>query len=51
MSLIKCDKCDAIIDSDEDPDCFIENLTGHGEDYVACERCREYLTQQQERIL
>ena len=42
MSMIKCDGCDRIFDSDEDPDCFIE------EDYadkqparVICETCRE----------
>lgn len=42
MSVCRCDKCSDLIDSDNDPDCFIEDLTGHlGRDRIICETCRE----------
>lgn len=42
MSMCQCEKCDAYIDSDDDPDCFIEDLTGYlGRDRIICETCRE----------
>ena len=37
MSLIKCDECKELIDSDLDPDCFIEK---GGDWVVKCEVCR-----------
>lgn len=37
MSMIKCDSCQSIIDSDDDPDCFIETKYG---DKVSCQWCR-----------
>lgn len=38
MSMICCDQCGAFIDSDDDPECFLENP-----DAVYCESCREDL--------
>ena len=45
MSMIACDSCGLLIDTDDDPDCFLENLAGtivpvcmacrHAEDEVA----------------
>jgi hypothetical protein len=35
MSMVRCDQCSRAIDSDDDPDCFIE------EDRVLCESCRD----------
>ena len=40
MSLISCDDCTSIIDSDEDPDCFLE-VGKYPEDIVLCQWCRE----------
>ena len=37
MSIITCDECGDVFDSDADPDCFIIN------DYVVCESCREVI--------
>lgn len=41
--MIRCDQCDSIFDSDEDPDCFVENpgLPGSMGDEVLCKWCRE----------
>lgn len=36
MSMIRCDECDRIFDSDDDPGCFDEDG-----DRVICEPCRE----------
>lgn len=37
MSMIRCDLCDRLIDSDDDPDCFVEgNPSG-----CFCEPCRD----------
>lgn len=45
MSLIRCDSCDAVIDSDDDPDCFIEAPDCipyvKALEAVMCGRCRE----------
>jgi hypothetical protein len=38
MSMIRCDKCEDLIDSDIDPDCFGE--FGKGEETL-CENCRQ----------
>lgn len=40
MSLIRCDKCDDVFDSDADPDCFIETAE---ETVVICVNCRDEL--------
>ena len=41
MSMIRCDYCSDIFDSDEDPDCFVEPK-------VICENCRERLQELRE---
>jgi hypothetical protein len=42
MSMICCDSCDRMFDSDEDPDCFIVwDAPYDEEEAVICERCRE----------
>lgn len=44
MSLIACQECGRIIDSDDDPDCFVEgNYTAKRLNMVLCEQCREGL--------
>lgn len=37
MSMICCDECEALIDSDDDPECF------GGNDDVVCKWCREQI--------
>lgn len=51
MTTWTCDHCDALIDSDEDPDCFVEvGLGKFGE--TICEPCRERMwDRQQERAM
>jgi hypothetical protein len=44
MSMCMCERCDALIDSDEDCDCFV-NSTKIGDMYVACENCRETMAE------
>lgn len=39
MSMCLCDRCERFIDSDEDPDCFVE-VPGD-ETLIACESCRD----------
>lgn len=43
MSCIRCDGCSRIIDSDEDPECFVEvgNMRAQTKDVVWCEPCRD----------
>ena len=36
MSMIRCEWCERLIDSDDDPDCFAENP-----EEVLCEWCRD----------
>lgn len=42
MSMCICSSCDAPIDSDDDPDCFIEvgNLRRFHKTIILCESCR-----------
>lgn len=45
MSMVRCDGCERIIDSDGDPDCFVP------QDAVHCQWCREAIeTPDQEPI-
>ena len=37
MSMMRCDFCDAFVDTDEDPDCFDDRWV----DLCKCESCRE----------
>lgn len=39
MSMIACDMCSRLIDSDDDPDCF----EGH---HVICEKCRDEIARE-----
>lgn len=44
MSCIYCDECCRLIDSDDDPDCFVERHSPMcllPVERVLCERCRE----------
>jgi len=49
MSMVICDKCNALVDSDFDTDCFIEHLGTKFPDTIACERCREDMDEENER--
>ena len=43
MSLIACDRCGEMIDSDADPYCFVdEEWMGRKLSEVMCENCREH---------
>lgn len=51
MSIVVCDYCDSFIDSDVDPDCFMDNEGWCAND-VLCERCRERAwDRHQERLM
>lgn len=39
MSLLHCERCAGLIDTDDDPECFVE--IGHEEEICLCERCRQ----------
>ena len=43
MSMCVCESCDRYIDSDDDPDCFVEvgNMRRLHQTKVMCEPCRE----------
>ncbi len=43
MSMIRCEDCSRLIDSDDDPDCFVYvgNYKRLHDDKVMCEPCRE----------
>ena len=43
MSMVSCERCDAPIDSDDDPDCFVEtgNMRRLHQTTIMCERCRD----------
>lgn len=47
MSMIMCTRCDFLIDSDDDPDCFI-HIDDKPTEHVWCEACREELDAEQE---
>lgn len=38
MSMVRCDECEIMIDSDDDPDCFGED--GNAPD-ILCDNCRQ----------
>lgn len=57
MSMIQCDDCEKIFDSDEDPDCFVTwpdyfpaDRRGAVTDCVVCEPCRERQWEQQQKL-
>ena len=41
MSMVTCDECGEFIDSDDDPDCFVEVQRLNMQEKVWCETCRE----------
>jgi len=49
MSMVICSRCDALIDSDDDPECFVEvgNMRRLNQTVVMCENCRDYEEYQQ----
>jgi hypothetical protein len=54
MSIVICERCDQQIDSDNDPDCFVEtgNMRRLHETTILCESCRERaLEREQERLM
>lgn len=50
MSMICCDDCGDFIDSDEDPDCFVEVPWLNLADKIWCEGCREFQWAENERV-
>jgi len=51
MSMICCEACDRLIDSDMDVDCFVEvgNMKRLHKEVVWCEWCREEKMTEEER--
>ena len=45
-----CKNCNAFIDSDDDPECFVEvgNMRRMHETIILCEKCREERLEQEE---
>jgi len=43
MSMVLCSRCDAFVDSDDDPECFVEvgNMRRLHKTIVLCEACRD----------
>ncbi len=43
MSMIACQRCPTLIDSDDDPECFVEvgNMRRLHKTVILCEACRE----------
>lgn len=43
MSMVICEHCDALIDSDDDPHCFVEvgNMRRQTHTEIICDNCRE----------
>lgn len=39
MSMIMCTRCDRMIDSDDNPECFVHDREGNLTDEVWCESC------------
>lgn len=52
MSMVNCTRCDRYIDSDDDPDCFVDDprhsLKGNVE-IILCEPCRDKAADEAER--
>lgn len=51
MSMCSCSKCGDLIDSDDDPDCFVEvgNMRRLHRTIILCVRCREQYYEDLER--
>ena len=52
MSMVRCDNCDLIFDSDADPDCFVEvgNMRRLHQTKIMCPPCREDYENEQEYL-
>lgn len=50
MSMIRCERCDVLIDSDDDPDCFVEPDKLDPRSHVWCEACRDKETAYWDRV-
>lgn len=52
MSWCTCDRCSAYIDSDEDPDCFVEvgNMRRLHKTVILCAGCRDERERQEEAL-
>ena len=48
MSMTRCERCERIFDSDEDPDCFVEKPT-HTSYECICESCRDEIWEENEK--
>lgn len=50
VSMCVCKNCTKYIDSDDDPDCFVEvgNMRRYHETIILCERCREERLEKEE---
>jgi len=52
MSMDRCHDCDRLIDTDDDPDCYIEvgNMRSQTKTVCVCEHCRELRLDRDERL-
>lgn len=54
MSIIRCDRCSRLIDSDFDAECFVQVMDygddGATKDAVLCEPCREKQLRDEELV-
>jgi hypothetical protein len=51
MSMILCEHCDGLIDSDDDPGCFCDNPYDSRDTRIVCENCREIAYDRQQEDL
>lgn len=51
MSICTCEHCDTLIDSDDDPGCFVENPYDSRDVTTLCEICRERSWERQQELL
>lgn len=49
MSIIRCDKCETLIDSDDHPECFVEVPWLNMETRIWCQWCAEDEFEKNER--
>lgn len=41
MSMVRCSECEHVFSSDDDPDCFVNEVTATSIDIVLCQWCRD----------
>ena len=51
MSMVMCEQCETLIDSDDDPDCFVEVLVKRNQhvEEIYCRACRQEMENANER--